>query len=374
LINLRYHIVSITAVFLALGIGLTLGTSFLDRVTVDTLKQQLDDVEQRVQETDQQNGELSARVEALDERDDALVAGIGRVVEGRLADVPVLVLATEGTEQADVDAAVATLASSGAEVAGTWWLTERWALDDDEEVQALADALAITSEDPERLFLAGTARLAQELADAALPPEPVADDAEVLVDPAAGEEGTDTADDAAADPAAGDPAAGGDDEELVEVVPPSEPELLAELAAAGFVEYQALPGSGDERVLLPAAGTRYVVVSGQVGRGGPQQAASTVVATVAEEDVLSVVAAQGDTALQLADEAPAPEDDRRTTFVGPLRTADVVRERVTTIDHLDTAAGLLAMVLAVDDLDLGVVGHYGVAPGAAGLVPGPPST
>ena len=35
MINLRYHIVSITAVFLALGIGLTLGSTFLDRVTVD---------------------------------------------------------------------------------------------------------------------------------------------------------------------------------------------------------------------------------------------------------------------------------------------------------------------------------------------------
>ena len=31
MINLRYHIVSITAVFLALGIGTALGGTFLDR-------------------------------------------------------------------------------------------------------------------------------------------------------------------------------------------------------------------------------------------------------------------------------------------------------------------------------------------------------
>jgi hypothetical protein len=33
MINLRYHIVSITAVFLALGIGLAFGAAFIDRAT-----------------------------------------------------------------------------------------------------------------------------------------------------------------------------------------------------------------------------------------------------------------------------------------------------------------------------------------------------
>ena len=42
MINLRYHIVSLTAVFLAIGIGLTLGSTFLDRATVDNLNGQLD--------------------------------------------------------------------------------------------------------------------------------------------------------------------------------------------------------------------------------------------------------------------------------------------------------------------------------------------
>ena len=37
MINLRYHIVSITAVFLALAIGVVMGTSFLSRATVDLL-------------------------------------------------------------------------------------------------------------------------------------------------------------------------------------------------------------------------------------------------------------------------------------------------------------------------------------------------
>ena len=42
MINLRYHIVSLIAVFLALGIGVAMGSTFLDRATVDNLNGQLE--------------------------------------------------------------------------------------------------------------------------------------------------------------------------------------------------------------------------------------------------------------------------------------------------------------------------------------------
>jgi hypothetical protein len=58
MINLRYHIVSLTAVFLAIGIGLTLGSTFLDRATVDNLQGQLESLETRLQERDEQIDEL----------------------------------------------------------------------------------------------------------------------------------------------------------------------------------------------------------------------------------------------------------------------------------------------------------------------------
>ncbi len=45
MINFRYHIVSLIAVFLALGIGLVLGTTFLDDATIDGLERQLDGLE-----------------------------------------------------------------------------------------------------------------------------------------------------------------------------------------------------------------------------------------------------------------------------------------------------------------------------------------
>ena len=45
MINLRYHIVSIVAVFLALGIGLALGSPFVDSILVNELKDQVDEFE-----------------------------------------------------------------------------------------------------------------------------------------------------------------------------------------------------------------------------------------------------------------------------------------------------------------------------------------
>jgi hypothetical protein len=344
-VNLRYHIVSITAVFLALGIGLTLGSSFLDRVTVDRLESQLNTVQKRVDDTHADNEALSARVGDLEQRDRDLAAELPeRLLAGRLSAVPVLVVAAEGTSDVLVDQAVDALASAGADVAGTWWLTDRWLLDDPEEVSELSSLLDLTTEDADRLRRNGAIRIA-ELLDTASQP------AELPAVPA---------------PETGEPAT----VEPVAPPEPSEPTLVAALETAGFLEYTALAGSGDERVLLPGAGARYVVVSDAQPDSGPALFASALLDEVVAEGAAAVVAAQGAVDLRDADDELVPEDQRRTTFVGPLREGELTRDRVSTVDDLDTAAGLVATVLAVEDLGAGRMGHYGVAPGAARLLPG----
>jgi hypothetical protein len=355
-VNLRYHIVSITAVFLALGIGLTLGSTFLDRVTVDTLKNQLDTLEQEVGETSATNDELRSRVGALEDRDDALAAELPeRILPGRLDDVPVLVLAAEGTDDALVDRAIGALSASGASVAGTWWLTDRWLLDDAEEVSELGDVLDLSTDDADRLRRNSAIRVAAALDEASQPaPEPEVP--ELPVDPTAPVDPALTTTTTIPVDAPPDP--------------PSEPEIVAALEDAGFIDYHALPGSGDERVLLPAHGVRYVVVSDAMPDAGPTLFATALLDELAADDVAPAVAAQGTADLRDAEDQPAPESARRTTFVGPLRSGELTRDRVSTVDDRDTAAGLVAVVLAVQDLELPRAGHYGVAPGAARLLPG----
>jgi hypothetical protein len=356
-INLRYHIVSITAVFLALGIGLTLGSTFLDRVTVDNLKNQLDTVEEQVGETRATNEELARRVGELEERDQDLAAELPeRLLTGHLDAVPVLVVAADGTDEALVDQAIAALASAGADVAGTWWLTDRWLLDDADEVTELSTLLDLTTEDTDRLRRNGAIRVAELLDEASQPPAPVEEvDPAAPVDPAVGGDPTT----AVPDPATQVPPAA-----------PSEPELVAALEEAGFIDYTALPGSGDERVLLPATDARYLVVSGAPALSGPAMFAGALIDEVVADGVAPVVAAQGAVDLPDEDGRPASEDARRTTFVGPLREGELTRDRISTVDDLETAPGLAATVLALEDLSAGRIGHYGVAPGAARLLPG----
>ena len=55
MINLRYHVVSLVAVFLALGIGVIMGATVIDRVTVDQVRNQLKSVERSVGQTRRDN-------------------------------------------------------------------------------------------------------------------------------------------------------------------------------------------------------------------------------------------------------------------------------------------------------------------------------
>ena len=280
----------------------------------------------------------------LEERDGDLATELPeRLLAGRLEAVPVLVIAADGTSEGLVDQTVGALASAGATVAGTWWLTDRWLLDDPGEVSELGAVLGLRSEDPDRLRRNGAIRIA-ELLDAASQPVPA-----IPAGPPA------------------DPTA----EPSSEVPVPTEPELIAALEDAGFIDYTALPGSGDERVLLPGAEARYVVVSGAKPATGPALFVSALIDEVVADGTAPVVAAQGAIDLRDADDNPASEDARRSTFVGPVREGELTRDRLSTVDDLDTAAGLAATVLAVEDLEVQRTGHYGVGPGAARLLPGP---
>jgi hypothetical protein len=336
-INLRYHIISITAIFLALGIGLTLGSTFLDRVTVDNLQSQLTDVSRQVSQTRTQIGDLRTQVDNSAKRDAELAAEMPeQLLGGHLVGVPVVLVVADGTDEDLMTQTRTALASAGAQVAGTWWLTDRWQLDDRSKVSDLSGILGLpetTAKD--RLRRNSAIRIAELVSAASRPP--------------------------AAPPAGGTTTPG----------PSVEPELIASLAGKGFVRYDAMPGTSDPRVLLPPAGARFVVVSGVAPTKGASVLAGALLDELAAEKVTAVVAAQGATVLPDGKSGAASEDQRRTSFVGPLRTGDVTKHQISTVDDLDLAAGRAALILAVEGVGSGRVGHYGVATGATRLLPAP---
>ena len=104
MINFRYHIVSITAVFLALGIGTILGSTFLDRYTVDQLDRNIRSAEERIDDTEAENRRLEERLDASTARDLAMIAASEVYFGGLLTDRPVLIVAAPGVEQGTLDA------------------------------------------------------------------------------------------------------------------------------------------------------------------------------------------------------------------------------------------------------------------------------
>jgi len=122
MINLRYHIVSIAAVFLALAIGLALGSTFVDSVLVSNLESRVDqlqaDTESAIERQASAEGALG---EAEAERDAALAsveaaASVRFEVEdlvrpylpqGRLSGTTTLIVAPESTDR-DAVAAIRT--------------------------------------------------------------------------------------------------------------------------------------------------------------------------------------------------------------------------------------------------------------------------
>ncbi|MGH9186857.1 MAG: copper transporter, partial [Acidimicrobiales bacterium] len=143
-----------------------------------------------------------------------------------------------------------------------------------------------------------------------------------------------------------------------------EPELLADLRAAGFIDFDAPAVVPVGFEVLPATGARYVVVSGPG-------------AAVPDDQLLlpmldQMTSGESEPAVLAADAVGGEAGEEvQPTFVAAIRDDDDLRDELSTVDNLDTFAGRAAVVLALAHLAFGQVGHYGVDDGADELVPPP---
>src|SRR5688500_7875772 len=170
MINLRYHIVSITAVFLALGIGLAFGASFIDRATVTALEDNLNQIEQQNDDLEASNSDLRGQLDQAASIEEGLrEQGLDQLVEGRLDGVPVLLLANEAADDGVVDATEAVLVAAGADLAGVLRVTDRFALDDQGELDDLRAVLSLPDAGPDQLLVAASRQVATILRDVGAP-------------------------------------------------------------------------------------------------------------------------------------------------------------------------------------------------------------
>lgn len=323
MVNFRFHLVSLVAVFLALGIGIVLGSTVIDQVTVQGLENNIDTLTAQRDTARAQRDALRAELDRWDKLGGELP---GELLANRLTGVPVLVVAIDGTDGDVVAAAHDWLRSAGARDEGTLQLKAKLEL---REAGAAADLAALVGSNASRAE--PVRRAAFDALAAALVPPPA------------------TTPTTAPAPAAPPPPA-----TTVAGAPPAG--LLARLVDAGYLGFDASDG-GPPLGAIPAPGTRIVVVSDVGAREHSTRLGVPLVAALAAQPGAQVVVAESGT------------DDTRAVLTGAVREDDALAAKVSTVDDLDRVYGRIAMVLAVEDLASNTVGHYGL--GTDRLLPEP---
>ncbi|MGI8797602.1 MAG: copper transporter [Acidimicrobiia bacterium] len=309
MINFRFHLVSLIAVFLALALGVVMGATVIDQAIVDSLNTRIDDVRNEANAQRSENSDLRRELDRLrsyvEGTDDFAVAG-------RLDGVPVAVMALRNVDGDTVNRAVELAQVAGAAAPGVLWLEEKWLLADDESIQQLADVLGAPGDDRTTLRDSALAALGDRLAAGSAPL------------------GTD---------------------------------LLVTLVESGFVTFEAVGDEASDEFSLtswPGTDARVLLVDGtdsNVEMNGVVEPATR--AFVASEVPLVV----GEVFREQED---GPD---RGSRLAAVRDDDDLRAVVSTVDDLDLAEGRVTAVLALADLGRGVVGQYGYGAGADQSLP-----
>lgn len=311
MISLRYHVVSIAAVFLALAVGVVLGSTTLSRTLLSGLSAENSDLGTEVTRLEAERSALNGQVAEAD----AFAAAIGPMaVRGALAKRTVVIITTPDARPEDRDGISALIKSSGGIVTGQVSLSDAFG------DQARADELKQLST---RLLPAGVQL-------------PTATDPGTLAGGLLGPVLLISKED-------NKPQAGAEESAAA----------LSGLADGGFLK--ATPD------LKPAQ--LAVILTGGANTG---DAAGDRAATIAR------FATQVDRSGAGAVLAGGRGSADGTGAIGAVRVDTAATSVLSTVDNADTAAGRVVTVMAlVEQLD-GQAGRYGTAGTAQGVAPGAP--
>src|SRR4051795_8298605 len=161
MVNFRFHVVSIIAIFLAIAIGTVMGATFVGRGVIDNLQGRIDKVKNNADQEHEENAKLSADNENQAKYiDETSTYAVGRSLTGVRIDL----VAERGIDGATVDHQADLLRQAGATVPGIVWLEESWKLSDADEQSAMRDATGLTNRAPTPLRHAAAGLLGRRLA------------------------------------------------------------------------------------------------------------------------------------------------------------------------------------------------------------------
>jgi hypothetical protein len=336
MINIRYHVYSLVAVFLALAIGVAAGSTVVQRSVVDNLKSTQGRIEKNLDDLGAQNAALQERTAALEGRAGSLAEeGPATFLTDELSDVPVMVIRSPGLSGDALDRVRGALKVAGAQTVSDVEL--KTAIADPDALAAVASDLGLAVDvTAEQVQAAIGERLAALI---------VAVHSERLPSATPGAPGLDV----------GPPATD---------APPSS----AVRSLADFLRLLDDAGLASVRGSLGDAGvdTRAIEV---VALGG---LTPDVDATVIFRPLLEAMASEGRPMALAADvelDHPLGDGEEAYGVVAAVRGDGRIRDQVSTVDHASDFAGVSALVLGLAAVVDGQVGHFGVDDGSDSLLP-----
>ena len=336
MINIRYHVYSLVAVFLALAIGVAAGSTVVQRSVVDNLKSTQGRIEKNLDDLSAQNVALQERTAALEERAGSLAdEGPGAFLTDELLDVPVMLIRSPGLSGGALDRVRAALKVAGAQTVSDVELKTAIA-DPDALASAATDLGLPAGATPEEVQTAIGEQLATLIAAVHAERPPVVTPGPPTVD-------------------AGPP--------TTDALPSTAVRELAD-----FLQRLDDAGLASVRGSLGDAGvnTHQLEV---VALGG---LTPEVDATVILQPLLRALAADGRPMALAADAAldqPLADGEEAYGVVAAIRGDGRIRDHVSTVDHVGDFVGVSALVLGLAGVVDGQVGHFGVDEGADSLLP-----
>jgi hypothetical protein len=134
-ISLRYHVVTIVAIFLALAIGLLAGSAFVQPALQEELQNRTDAAEARAEELRGDIDDLRTEIAGLGAFADAVVP---MLTQGKLAGTPVVLVTQTGVEDSVLAQAQSALANAGANLLTTVSATDEMVSKDPTTQEQLA--------------------------------------------------------------------------------------------------------------------------------------------------------------------------------------------------------------------------------------------
>ncbi|MFN8051078.1 MAG: copper transporter [Acidimicrobiales bacterium] len=352
MINLRFHIVSIVAIFLALAIGMLAGSTLLDRATVDVLKNRQRSLDARNSRLRDENDRLRAAIESRAPAQQVFgTQTLPALVPGLLTDAPSIILAARGINEDSVRALQSEVRDAGGSPLGVVWFDSRFDLDNTEALSQIGAALSlggssgkVTRTEVVKALVAGLTSASSAAPSTTTTTVPVDPTATTLPS-----------------------------SEPISTSSPDDPSLsvLSKLVDAELVDWESPTEGEPGSRTLPSSGLRVILLSGEGSDLRPGRLMYPLARALGAARAGIVVGEVRNprTDLEAIDDTDTPE---RGAFVDSLRSDDTLSKRIITVDNVDEPFGRLAVVLALSKLPTLTSGSYGIASSAD--APFPPAS